>query len=611
MNEWQNTPWWQVPGARRWKRCWNLAPDVYTLLRESRSVETARKRIMAFLENIAIEFRSEDLDITSWDFILLRDATLALKSLIASKNERLSGDSALKYLWEAAREGDAPVDQGFIDEFEHLFRALKGQAKVYPSYLTEGLVAHQYDHFKGREKAQKRSEFLDHLGEKMGNLTERYPSGLDPEVAQLRRETRERILHHLQAEPGDWEDYRWHYAHVIRSIEGLDWMKKVIHLREEEEAAIRLALESRIPMGLTPHTLHLLCPEPDGRDEAVRRQVFPSMAYVRSMIKHRKDRRRSLDFMQEGDTSPVDHITRRYPRVAIFKPYDTCPQICVYCQRNWEISEPFSPGAQQAGKDWDRALRWVEQHPQIMDLLVTGGDPLSMGDDLLEQILERLSRIPHLKSVRIATRVLVTCPQRITPNLLDLLDRYNRPGRQILYVVTHFQHPWEIGPENLEAVTALRRRGLGVYNQQVFTFISSKRFAAVALRILLRQIGVDPYYTFNMKGKEEMAEMSVPLARLLQERKEEARLLPGIYRTDEPVFNVPFLGKNHLRARHDRQLVGILPDGRRVYAFHPWEKNLRGVEPYIYRDPSIRGYLDRLEMDGEDPEEYRSIWYYY
>ena len=74
---------------------------------------------------------------------------------------------------------------------------------------------------------------------------------------------------------------------------------------------------------------------------------------------------------------------------------------------------------------------------------------------------------------------------------------------------------------------------------------------------------------------------------------------------------MPFLGKNHLRARHDRQLVGILPDGRRVYAFHPWEKNLRGVEPYIYRDPSIRGYLDRLEMDGEDPEEYRSIWYYY
>ncbi len=88
-------------------------------------------------------------------------------------------------------------------------------------------------------------------------------------------------------------------------------------------------------------------------------------------------------------------------------------------------------------------------------------------------------------------------------------------------------------------------------------------------------------------------------------------LLPGIFRTDEPVFNVPFLGKNHLRAWQDHELISILPNGRRVYSFHPWEKNITKVKPYLYTDVSIHHYLERLKARGEDPEDYRSIWYYY
>jgi lysine 2,3-aminomutase len=127
----------------------------------------------------------------------------------------------------------------------------------------------------------------------------------------------------------------------------------------------------------------------------------------------------------------------------------------------------------------------------------------------------------------------------------------------------------------------------------------------------IKQIGVDPYYTFNMKGKSEIEDYAVPVARILQERKEEARVLPGIYRSDEPVFNVPFLGKNHLRAWQDHELISILPDGRRAYSFHPWEKNINKVKPYIYEDVPIKSYLDKLEKRGENIRDYRSIWYYY
>ncbi|MEJ2368817.1 MAG: hypothetical protein P8Z49_10835 [Acidobacteriota bacterium] len=178
-------------------------------------------------------------------------------------------------------------------------------------------------------------------------------------------------------------------------------------------------------------------------------------------------------------------------------------------------------------------------------------------------------------------------------------------------MVTHFQHTYEVTPEACEAVQRLVRKGIAVYNQTVFTFSNSRRFELVALRRALRSIGVDPYYTFNAKGKEETRDYRVPIARLLQERKEEARLLPGLDRTDEPVFNVPRLGKNHLRSWQDHRVVMILPDGRRIYEFHPWEKNIKAIPPYTYADVAIWDYLKQLQGAGEDIREYRNIWYYY
>ncbi|HMM61346.1 MAG TPA: KamA family radical SAM protein, partial [Candidatus Rifleibacterium sp.] len=99
--------------------------------------------------------------------------------------------------------------------------------------------------------------------------------------------------------------------------------------------------------------------------------------------------------------------------------------------------------------------------------------------------------------------------------------------------------------------------------------------------------------------------------RLQQEAKEEARLLPGLSRTDEPVYNVPGLGKNYLRAEQNHLLLTILPDGRRVYEFHPWEKFIANSESYLHRDIPILDYLKKLEALGEKASDYRSIYYYF
>jgi len=178
-------------------------------------------------------------------------------------------------------------------------------------------------------------------------------------------------------------------------------------------------------------------------------------------------------------------------------------------------------------------------------------------------------------------------------------------------LVTHFEHPYEITPQAMQAVQQFRRFGMEVYNQMVFTYYNSKKFEACALRQKLRLIGVTPYYTFNTKGKEETDDFRVPIARLLQEQKEEARLMPGTVRTDEIVFNIPGLGKNYLKASQHHDIISIMPDGRRVYEFHPWEKKLSLVDTYVYKDVPIYNYLKRLKADGEDIADYKTIWYYY
>ena len=209
---------------------------------------------------------------------------------------------------------------------------------------------------------------------------------------------------------------------------------------------------------------------------------------------------------------------------------------------------------------------------------------------------------------------MATMPMRITENLAGILGRYREPGKREMVVVTHIQHPYEVTPETLKASELIRQQGIPIYNQLVFTFYTSRRFEAAALRRILRLTGISPYYTFSTKGKEETRDYRVPVARLLQEQKEESRLFPGMARTDEAVYNVPGMGKNYLRARQHRSLLSILPDGARVYEYHPWEKNISGTGPletFITRDVPILEYLDRLDSIGEIVHDYQTIWYYY
>ncbi|MFO7949016.1 MAG: KamA family radical SAM protein [Candidatus Fermentibacteraceae bacterium] len=588
---------------------WNDSPHIHRALDSAETPGEAREGLFDYLEARERRLLSLGCRLHPLEKANSREAIQTFKNFLGRVCEKRAGCSTLDTLLRLAKGDTGEASACFVMEMIHLLRAVEGRSGIYGEGGVPADYIPAFLRRRGREAAVERTRALDREASEMHALMRRYRSGLEPEVVERRRASRRRIMEAMDCAEGLWDDYRWHLVNVVRDPQTLS---SLVELSEDRLRAVSLACENGIPFGVTPYYMSLMDRDPrEGLDHAVRAQVIPSLDYVTGMLDHKEDRSDFFDFMGERNTSPVDLVTRRYPSIAIFKPFNTCAQICVYCQRNWEIDQVMAPNALATPERVETALRWFEDHRELEEVLITGGDPCVMSDAKLRQFVAGFASMDHIRRIRIGTRTPVVLPMRWTGDLVEMLAGFNVPGVREVSVVTHFEHPYEITPEARDAVARIRTAGMSVYNQQVFTVENSRRFETARLRVDLRRIGVEPYYNFNMKGKEETGSLRVPIARILQERKEEARLLPGLDRTDESVFNVPNLGKNHLRAWQDHRLIMLRPDGRRVYEFHPWEKNLAAVPCYAYTDVPVLQYLQRLVERGEDPWDYRTIWYYY
>ncbi|MCG6914652.1 KamA family radical SAM protein [bacterium BMS3Abin03] len=595
------------------QRLWDSNSDIYEILKNSNNLETARDTLYNYLEKAERKVFTLDNDLHILEKSTVRECIRVFKSIIGPINEFRTEFSALDSLWKLAQnkrdELKDKISVGFILEFINLFRGVTGKSNIYLENAQVKKGIPEFLKLKGREAANLRMEILDDIGSSVHKYFKKYPSGLEDEVIGWRNENKLRILRYFKSDENNWNDYQWHLRNVIKNAKPL---VDLIELTTDQKEAVDNAVKNKIAFGITPYYLSLMDRKLSiGYDHSIRAQVIPPKEYVDKMIEHKGDKEVAFDFMGEHDTSPIELITRRYPIISILKPFNTCAQICVYCQRNWEIERVLEPKAMATNELIENAIKWLDEHKSVGDILITGGDPLIMKDQQVERILGALASKKQVYRIRIGSRTPVVLPMRITDNLIKILTKYHQPPKLEIALVTHFEHSYEITPEAMNAVQKFRKTGIGVYNQQVYTVETSRRFETAKLRRDLKSIGVDPYYSFNMKGKEETKRYMVPIARILQERKEEARLLPGLDRTDEPVFNVPKLGKNQLQAGQDHRLVMILPDGSRVYEFHPWEKNISAIPPYNYVDVPIYDYLEELAARGENIRDYRTIWFYY
>lgn len=579
-------------------------PVFYNICLRSNSLQNARELILEYLNSKESEYfellssNISDYNITERNNA--KECIRVLKNIIRTENERLTKFSALQALRNAIQHhsfSSCTLSHSFLCEIIALLHGINGRGLSFLPRQSE-IDAVVYP---GNQKSN-----LDSYANTMADSFQRYAAGTAPELILRREEMINRILHYFQANESDWKNYQWHLTHILKNKDDLE---ALVHLSDDEKAGLDMAKKEGIPVQITPYYLSLF--NPDGRDDtdrAVRAQVLPTAAYCKKISSNRKSGS-DMDYMGEHYTSPIEGITRRYPEIVILKPFDSCPQICVYCQRNWEIRDLDHGNV--SNTTIQNAINWIKNHTEINEVLVTGGDPLTLNNSRIGKLLDQLADIDHIERIRIGTRTLVTIPCRIDNGLTTLLRTYHKIGRREITIMTHFEHSTELTPEVIEAVNKIRQCGISIYNQQVFTYFNSRKFETAYLRKNLKLCGIDPYYTFNTKGKEETADFRVPIARLLQERKEEARLLPGVSRTDEPVFNVPRIGKSHLRAWQDHEPIMILADGRRVYRFFPWNSRLTLSNDYLYTDVSIYDYLKRLFLDGEEVNQYRSIWYYF
>ena len=601
--------WIQLPKEKLIEKLWAAEPKIKSILQNSKHVEEARFIIFDYLNRLERDLFNmrSDTYFVNLNIIEKRNAKeciRVLSNVMRTENEYLTGTSPLAMLFDLANETpETPhkINEAFLCEFIALFRGITGKSG---KHSTSKEIFKMKD---GRKSAIVRSNQLDDYASLIRRYSRRYKTGFDRNIIRQRRELKNDILTYFGAEESQWQDYLWHYRHIIKDIKTLS---DLVRLEPGEVEGLTCAMENHIPFEITPHYLSLF--NKAGRtdyDRQIRAQVIPSLQYCQGVIESRK-MGIDMDFMGEKSTSPIDGITRRYPEILILKPYNSCPQICVYCQRNWEIKN-IDDTVQMSRKKIREALAWIQEHENITEVLITGGDPLTLKNDYLDWLIGEVAGIKHIERIRIGTRIPVTLPFRINEGLLEIFRKYHEWGKREIAVVTHFEHASEITPDSLEAVKKIKLLGMNVYNQQVFTYFNSRRFETCLLRKTLKVSGIDPYYAFSTKGKEETIDFRVPIARIEQERREEARLQPGLVRMDEPVFNVPRLGKSPLNAWQDHEVIMILPDGRRIYRFYSWEVRLVTALDYLYTDVTIYDYLKRLAADGENISDYSTLWYYF
>jgi len=246
--------------------------------------------------------------------------------------------------------------------------------------------------------------------------------------------------------PEQWNDWRWQLSHRLSSIEDL---AKVIHLSPSEVTALNTP--GRFRTDITPYFASLM--DPDDPDCPIRKQVVPTHL---ELVPFQAEMEDSL---AEDSHSPVPGLVHRYPDRVLMLVTTQCASYCRYCTRSRVVGNPH---AQFSLADYQRQIDYIAVNPQVRDVLLSGGDPLTLPVKLLEQLLARLRAIPHVEIIRIGSRVPVFLPQRINEELVGMLKRYHP-----LWMNIHFNHPKELSPEVQQAVNRLADVGIPLGSQTV------------------------------------------------------------------------------------------------------------------------------------------------
>lgn len=276
-----------------------------------------------------------------------------------------------------------------------------------------------------------------------------------------------------------WDSWQWQLSHAVRKAEDL---RNYLNLSPEELALLN-SLESVYPIMATPYYLSLI--DPYDPNDPIRKQVIPSAEEL--------GRTGAEDPLDEEADSPVPGLTHRYPDRVLVVVTNFCPVWCRHCTRK-RLWKRHACKRAYTLRNLPEMLEYIGAHPEIRDVILSGGDPLTLPTVTLERILSQIRAIPHVEIIRIGTRVPVTLPQRLWDDyLLFVLDRHGP-----IWVNTHFNHPKEITGDAARAVDNLLRAGVPVNNQSVLLAgVNDDVGVMKELVTGLLRIKVRPYYLYH------------------------------------------------------------------------------------------------------------------
>jgi lysine 2,3-aminomutase len=348
---------------------------------------------------------------------------------------------------------------------------------------------------KYMEKEKKRQISLQRAEELKGRIEDflearkSIPTGISKK--DVLNERKNRILHIYSATEVDWNDYRWQLKNRITDVESLS---RILPISEKDKQLIREVGE-KFRWAVSPYYLSLA--DPEDSFDPIRLMSIPN-------YKELEDSCTDLDPMAEEYTNPAGCITRRYPDRLIINVTNECAMYCRHCQRRRNIGE------QDVHNSRDKIIEsidYIKENEEIRDVLITGGDALTLSDERLEWIISQLKEIPHVDYIRLGTRIPVTMPQRITKELCDMLKKYHP-----IYLNTHFNHPMEITSESKAACERLADAGIVLGNQAVLlNGINNDKFVMRVLNHELLKCRVRPYYIFHAKHVQGTAHFNTSI----------------------------------------------------------------------------------------------------
>jgi lysine 2,3-aminomutase len=293
-----------------------------------------------------------------------------------------------------------------------------------------------------------------------------------------------------------WDDWRWQLSHRVNDLADIE---RILRLTDEERDG--LSAPDKFRVDVTPYFISLI--DPDDPADPIRRQVIPlgreQQAFTAMME----------DSLAEDRHSPVPGLVHRYPDRVLMLITTQCASYCRYCTRSRIVGDPTQNFNR---KDHEAQLDYLRRTPQVRDVLISGGDGLTLAPKLLESILRGLREIPHIEIVRIGSRVPVFLPQRIDDELCEMLGRYHP-----LWMNLHFNHPNEITPEVSRAVDRLTRAGVPVGNQSVL--LAGVNDCVHIQRALVHRLvenRIRPYYLYQCDLVEGSGHFRTPVGKGLE-----------------------------------------------------------------------------------------------